>query len=196
MAWRLNEEIDHGWVDNTRKGVVTGEIWLAGVAKPIRLELQGNGHPDLAGCRCTFVNPHPRTGDSGRHLAPLQRGTVGDMTVSHKVKVPTLPLKEWLKRMDLGLPAPTKWHNALYLEWYGERNGRVVIETVEFQVDLDLPKWRMTEDDMRAQAELSSQGAANFMQRLNEAIDKEHARKAAKKIAPAVRKGRRRKPRE
>ncbi len=167
MAFRLAEEVVHGHVDNTRKGVVTGEIWLAGCAAPIRLELSGNGHPDLAGCRCIFRNPAPQAPGRPCELVPVQRGRVGDMTASRKVRVLD-PSAERALAGDSWPEAapPPKWGNALYLEWYSEANGRVVIESASFEVELDLPQWRLSETEIAAQAEQSRTCLEDFLHQL------------------------------
>jgi hypothetical protein len=170
MALRMAEEVVRGFVDNTRKGVITGELWLLGRDEPIRLELTGNGHPDLAGCRCTFTNPAPTPADRHLHIDPVQRGKAGDMTVSRKVRIPALPLDQWLKNRRMGLPAPEKRGNAVYLEWYSEANGRVVVETTAFEVQLDLPEWRLSEAEAKAQAEQGRQSMEEFLGKLEKAV--------------------------
>jgi hypothetical protein len=74
MAWRLQEHVSRGELDNRRRGRVTGRIWLAGVEKPLVLDLLGDCHPDLAGCLLRFENPQP-IAMTTRAPAPRQRGT-------------------------------------------------------------------------------------------------------------------------
>jgi hypothetical protein len=59
MAFRLQDCIVRGEIDNRVKGLVRGQIWVAGRAEPVLLELKGNAWPDLAGCLLTFTNPKP-----------------------------------------------------------------------------------------------------------------------------------------
>lgn len=169
MAFRIQEDVVRGEIDNTRRGVVTGKIWLSGCEQPLTLDLAGNCWRDLAGCRCTFVNPNPEcTKDVS--LTPNQAGEVGDITASRKVRVPDLPLDEWLERKRNGLDAPEHWGNALYLEWYSDTNGRVVIESAGYNLSVSLPEWEMTEDDERRQCELNSEAMQRFMNQLEAAL--------------------------
>ena len=49
MAWRFDEHILRGEIDNRTRGRVTGRLWLSGVAQPLILDLRGDCHPDLRG---------------------------------------------------------------------------------------------------------------------------------------------------
>jgi hypothetical protein len=60
MAWRLNEMVTQGVIDNRQKGKVIGMLWLIGQESAVRLELDGNCAGDLAGCLVEFVNHNPR----------------------------------------------------------------------------------------------------------------------------------------
>ncbi len=169
MAFRIHESVVRGELDNTHRGVVTGRVWLVGRDAPLVLELAGNCWRDLAGRRCTFANPHAVQGDlSG--LSEEQTGEVGDMTASRKVRVPDLPISEWLERKRQGLPAPEHMANSIYLEWYSDQNGRVVIESADYNVEVSLPVWEMTEDEEQRQQELNSEAMLRFMNRLEAAL--------------------------
>ena len=136
MAFRIHDSVVRGEIDNRVKGVVRGKIWIEGRAEPVALELQGNAWPDLAGCRLTFTNPqkripHPHL-DS---LDPVQRGSIGDLTASRKVRVFDLPLEEALAMIRRKEKPPEHIANSLYLEWFSEANGRVVIESADYETD-------------------------------------------------------------
>jgi hypothetical protein len=62
--------------------------------------------------------------------------------------------------------------NSLYLEWFSEANGRVVIESADYELTISTPQWRMTpvEDEQRARD--AAGGMDQFMQRLTEAIER------------------------
>ena len=51
MAWRLHEYVRRGEIDNRQRGLVTGRIWLDGVAEPLELALSGDGHPGFPASR-------------------------------------------------------------------------------------------------------------------------------------------------
>jgi hypothetical protein len=152
VAFRIADSVVRGEIDNRVMGVVRGTIWLEGRVEPVVLELAGNAHPDLAGCRLTFTNPQKRVPHPELPaLARLQRGGIGDLTASRKVRVPAVPIDEFLSwPKEKGRP-PSRWANCLYLEWYSEANGRVVIESTDFEVSISEPEWRLTPEEEAAE---------------------------------------------
>lgn len=56
MAFRIHDHVERGEIDNRVNGIVRGTIWVKGCAQPGVLELQGNEHPDLAGCWLSFTS--------------------------------------------------------------------------------------------------------------------------------------------
>ena len=42
MAFRVHDNVIRGEIDNTRRGVVTGKIWVVGRDEPLELELAGD----------------------------------------------------------------------------------------------------------------------------------------------------------
>jgi hypothetical protein len=176
MAFRIHDSVARGVIDNRRKGIVRGQIWVEGRAEPVALELEGNAWPDLAGCLLTFTNPQPRIPhphlDS---LHPLQRGRIGDLTASRKVRVFDLPLQQALDMIHRGERPPEHLANSLYLEWFSEANGRVVIESADYELAISTPEWRMTPQEDAERAAQAAAGMADFMRRLTQAIE-EHQR--------------------
>ncbi len=171
MAWRIDEAVVRGEIDNRLRGRVTGRIWLAGRDEPVVLELTGNCWRDLAGRRLEFTNPQPKAGNLAS-LAPTQKGTVGDVTASRKVKVPDIPLDELHLYYKTGREMPWHWGNALYLEWFSERNGRVVIETASFELKIvGEPAWEMSGAEEEEQRKVNAAAITGFMDRLSGAAD-------------------------
>jgi hypothetical protein len=163
-----------GEIDNRVKGIVRGRIWLKGGDEPVVLELKGNAHPDLAGCLLTFTNPGPATPlPYSERLNPLQRGGIGDLTASRKVRVPAVPLEEFLDWPEEKGQPPTRWANCLYLEWFSDANGRVVIESADFELKISEPEWRLTPEEDTERASQASSGMDDFVQRLTEAVEKQ-----------------------
>ena len=160
MAWRFHEHILRGELDNRTRGRVTGRIWLAGAEEPLVLDLRGDCAPDLAGCLLTFENPNPVPMTSEPPSA-VQRGWVGDITASQKCRVPDVPVEEFVRAKG---NAPWHWANTLYLEWYSEVNGRVVVQTADFALNLSAPVWTMTEDEYRASREASGREYVDWME--------------------------------
>lgn len=166
MAWRIDEQVIRGEIDNRTPGEVRGQLWLAGRDEPIRLELEGNPWRDLAGHLLRFTNPAPKAGPPGG-LAAVQDGVVGDITASRKVKVPDIPMDELMECYRKKEPFPWHWGNSLYLEWFSQRNGRVVIETTDFILELDdTAAWTMSEEDELEQRRANAAAMTGFMDRM------------------------------
>lgn len=174
MAFRIHDSVVRGEIDNRVKGLVRGKIWIVGRAEPVVLELTGNAHPDLAGCFLTFRNPEKLL--PHQHLdslANFQRGSVGDMTASRKVRVFDVPLEEALAMIRRKEKPPEHMANSLYLEWFSERNGRVVIESADYELQISPPEWRMTPEDENDRARQAEEGMLGFMGQLSQAIEEE-----------------------
>jgi hypothetical protein len=172
MAFRIHDSVVRGEIDNRQKGMVRGKIWLHGLVEPVTLELQGNAHPDLAGCLLTFHNPlqrlpHPHL--DSLHL--MQRGSIGDLTASRKVRVFDVPLQEALDLIRRGEKPPEHWANSLYLEWFSEANGRVVIESADYELTISAPEWSMTPEENEERARDAASGMDGFMRKLTETIE-------------------------
>jgi hypothetical protein len=147
MAWRLHEHVLRGTIDNRMRGRVTGEIWLAGVDQPLMLELTGDCAPDLAGCQLSFENPNT-TPMATKPPAPQQRGPAGDITAARKVRVFDVPIEEAIAMSRRGETPPEHTANAMYLEWFSERSGRVVIESADYRLQISEPAWRYTKEEI------------------------------------------------
>jgi hypothetical protein len=163
MAWRIEEAVDHGEIDNTVPGRTTGRIWLAGRDEPLILSLDGDCWRDLAGTRLEFENPNPRPMTDADALDMDQSGVIGDMTASRKNKVPLVGEEEFERLYEAREEIPYAWKNTLYLEWFSEINGRVVIETTSYQLSVSPHEWVMDEDDEEAQKLANLNAMRDFM---------------------------------
>jgi hypothetical protein len=171
MAWRIEEQVVRGEIDNRTPGRVVGKIWLVGRDEAVELELQGNPWRDLAGHLLKFSNPEAKQGD-GSGLAAYQEGSVGDMTASRKVKVPECTMDELMEFYEAKQPFPWHWGNSIYLEWYSTTNGRVVIEAAHYQLELDAePAWILTGEEEAAQQSASAEAMTDFMERIGAAVN-------------------------
>ncbi len=159
MAWRLDEHVVCGEIDNRQRGRVTGHISLAGVDRPLTLELAGDCHPDLAGCFLRFENPHPLPMTT-RPPAFAQRGAAGDITAARKVRTFDLPAEEAYEMLKRGERPPERKANALYLEWLSPVSGRFVIESASYRLTVSEPAWRFTADEMAERASLAEGSGA------------------------------------
>jgi hypothetical protein len=165
MAWRMAESIVRGEIDNRRRGRVTGR------PEPVKLDLQGNCWRDLAGRRLPFTNPEPKPGDLDA-FAPRQTGPTGDITASRKVKVTDMPPDQIGEHDAAKKPVPWHWGNSLHLEWFSERNGRVVIESADYVLKIiGEPAWEMTPEEEEAQRRANGEALAGSMARLVQAAD-------------------------
>jgi hypothetical protein len=172
MAWRIHDSVQRGEVDNRERGVVRGKVWLRGVAEPVVLDLKGNACADLAGCLLTFENPgEPFPMRADARLNPVQRGTIGDLTASRKVRVLEMPIAEAYLRKKKGLPVPEHMANSLYLEWFSEANGRVVIESADYKLTISPPVWKLSADEEEQRRKSAAEGFAGFMGKLSETIE-------------------------
>lgn len=141
MAWRIDSAVVRGEIDNTVQGVTTGKLWLIHQDEPIALLLQGDCWQDLAGTKLTFTNPKPVLSQEAPELSSPQMGQIGDMTASRKCKVFT----------DLGESNDFSWKNVLYLEWFDRVNGRVLIESADYELTITPFFWKQSETELEAQ---------------------------------------------
>jgi hypothetical protein len=146
MAWRIDEAVIRGEIDNTVEGRTTGRVWLVGREEPLVLDLDGDCLRDLAGTRLMFVNPAPKMQEDALTLVSPQIGLIGDMTASRRCRVPDL-----MDSDSDGDKDGHEWRNVLSLEWFGNMNGRVVIESDAFQLEISPQEWAMDEDADAAQ---------------------------------------------
>src|SRR6266436_1576995 len=163
MAFRIHDSVVRGEIDNRIKGIVRGKIWVEGRAEPAALELKGNAWPDLAGCLLSFTNPQKRI--AHQHLdslQPIQRGTIGDLTASRKVRVFDIPLEQALEMLRRKEKPPEHMANSLYLEWFSQANGRVVIESADFELTMSAPEWRLTPEEEAGRAKQAAAGMEDF----------------------------------
>jgi hypothetical protein len=120
MAWRPNAYLIEGELDNTQLGKVTGWMRFAGMSGKVTFDLEGNFHRDIRGAKIRFKGDASETEPKAKAymhgFAKHQTGKVGDMTA--------------------GLPPADYVSGQAYLEWYGDYNGRVVIELEQSQVEV------------------------------------------------------------
>lgn len=117
MAWRPTAYLIEGELDNTEPGKVTGWMRFAGLAGKVTFDLAGNFHRDIRGAKIRFTGDGaenaPNAAGYMQGFATHQTGETGDITA--------------------GLP-PQDYSITPYIEWYGQENGRVVIELSPDQV--------------------------------------------------------------
>lgn len=172
MAWRIQDSVIRGEIDNRVKGIVRGKLWLHGLDEPVKLDLAGNAGPDLAGCLLKFKNPTQTFPMRKKpKFNPLQRGKIGNLSASQKVRVFTISMEEAFAMIDRGEKPPARRANSLYLEWFSQANGRVVIESADYELTISPPEWRLTPAEDTERAKQAATGMDDFMQKLTEAVE-------------------------
>jgi hypothetical protein len=171
MAWRIEESVIRGEIDNRVRGRVTGRIWVAGLSGPLDLDLKGNAWRDLAGRRLEFSNPAPKPLTAGHKKFSLkQTGVIGDCTASRKVKVPEVSMDELLRLYEEQKPFPWHWGNSLYLEWLSDTLGRVVIESADYTLTISPESaWDMTAEEEQEQRKENTRSIEEFFGNLGPA---------------------------
>ena len=121
MAFRPTQYLIEGELDNTSPGKVTGWMKFAGVKDKVTFDLEGNFHRDIRGAKIHFTgdayedNADIDSGDYFECFAEHQTGNVGDITA--------------------GLP-PFDYGRDVYIEWFSNENGRVVLELEPAQIEV------------------------------------------------------------
>jgi hypothetical protein len=183
MAWRFDKMVIRGEIDNTVRGSVNGTLWLLGREQPMKLDLVGDAWPDLAGCKLTFENPNPMPQpqyDEG--LAMIQTGSVGDITASQKLKKLLVPEEVWMKALEERRFHEVPWvlSNSLYLEWFSDRNGRIVIQTTDYVLHVSERQWELDEDEQAAQQAINEVNMRAFIEDAARALSGEDLADEAK----------------
>jgi len=172
-----------GEIDNTVRGCVTGKLWLLGREQPMTLDLDGDARPDLAGCKLTFenVNPIPQPQyDEG--LSMIQTSSVGDITASQKLKKLLVPEEVWMQAMKEKRFHEMPWvlSNSLYLEWFSNSNGRIVIQTTDYVLTVSERQWEPDADEQAAQAAINEENMRAYMEELSRAVGGEDVADASR----------------
>ena len=84
------------------------------------------------------------------------------MTASRKVRIPPEPIREWLAQ---GAPGKDSlpWGNSVHLEWFSEMNGRVVVESTRYEVEISERAWTMTAEQEKELRQQNVQAMEQFM---------------------------------
>jgi exonuclease III len=153
MAWRPTWVFIEGELDNTIPGKVTGWMKFTGMSEKVIFDLNGDFHRDIRGAKVRLRGDGESAdvNEARKYMedfSTLQKGNAGDMTA--------------------GLP-PIDYSSTPYWEWYGDENGRCVIELETDQVELltqPIPACESDPIDRNQQAE----NMARFLGGMAEAI--------------------------
>ena len=136
MAWRPTRYLLEGELENTTPGKVTGWMKFAGMKNKVTFDLKGDFHRDIRGTRIRLTGDgQEEDAEAASYMdsfAQHQTGNVGDITA--------------------GLP-PQDYVDYPYIEWYGDDNGRIVIELTPEQIAVigNLLPWTQQEPTSREQ---------------------------------------------
>ena len=180
MAWRPTNLVQSGELDNTQCGWTIGWLQIKGVADRLTLKLAGNCHPDLAGWKFRIIRieaePEELNGEddspdyTGINLD--QSGHVGDITADQMIKHHDIPDKELAARLMAGEKPPFTWRNCLYLEWFSNANGRVVIQSTRLEVErIGERAFELTEEQWIEQSRENQHELQFFMTQLGDALE-------------------------
>jgi hypothetical protein len=122
----------------------------------------------------TFSNPLKRIPhrelDS---LNSIQAGSIGDLTASRKVRIFDVPFEVAYAMIKRKEKPPEHMANSLYLEWFSDQNGRVVIESAEYELTISAPEWRLTPEEDVERAKQAATGMDGFIRKLTETIERQ-----------------------
>lgn len=150
MTIRLDSCVVRGELDNRLRGRVTGALWLVGQSEPLELDLKGDAMRDLAGHRVRFRARVPPDGPP-ELLHRRQTGEAGRVTASRKVKVPACSGPELVRNFRHRREFDWRHEPLFQLEWFGDRDGRVVLESTGLELILDgAPAWSLSAEDEEA----------------------------------------------
>lgn len=131
MARRPNEFLIEGVLNNTVPGKVTGWMRFLGMKRKVVFNLDGNFHRDIRGATVKLTNDIKGVSEEEaknrmKGFCYSQRGNVGDMTAGKE---------------------PADYTKYPYFEWYGKKNGRIVLELDPEQVEILTPPIPACESD-------------------------------------------------
>ena len=139
MAWRPSEQLIAGELDNTVLGKVTGFMHFAGVKGKVKFDLEGDFHRDIRGCKivlkgdfhhdihgCKIVLKGEMESFDGymKGFSKNQKGRVGDVTAGNSIG-----------KDENGKPI-YDYVSYPYIEWYSNKNGRVILELEPDQIEI------------------------------------------------------------
>lgn len=176
MAWRPERLVKAGELDNTTLGWTIGWLELEGIDQRLQLKLAGNCHPDLAGWKFRIIRIEPELPEHDASpddpdISLDQSGHVGDITADQMVKHHEMSDSELVRRLMAGEKPPFTWRKCLYLEWFSNTNGRIVIQSTRLEVErIGERAFELTEDEWKEQAQQNANELGHSMVQLTDAL--------------------------
>jgi hypothetical protein len=103
----------------------------------------------------------------------MQRGVAGDLTAARKARVFDMPFEEAYDMLKRKQNPPEHLANTLYLEWFSEANGRVVVESAHYKLTISERSWQLSPEDEDHRAHEVAAAMDEFAQRLTAAIERQ-----------------------
>ncbi|MDF1816052.1 MAG: hypothetical protein P1V20_27880 [Verrucomicrobiales bacterium] len=154
MTFHLGHHVISGFIDNTVRGKITGQLIIDGILEPIMLDLNGNAFADIAGCVVHFENHHsvPISEEVGEMLLSTQKGNAGKFTASRRMALDCEePNVDFPYEPGIDDPGYFTLMNVIELVWYDSRICRVILRAVGYEISAGLPKWKITAGEVEKQ---------------------------------------------
>jgi hypothetical protein len=84
-----------------------------------------------------------------------------------------VPLEEALDMIRRKERPPEHMANSIYIEWFSEANGRVVVESADYEVSVSAPEWRLSPEEEEERVRQAGNGMTYFMEALSRAIEEQ-----------------------
>ena len=147
MAWRIEQFVVRGEIRNSNRNTVSGWLEVLRTEKVgetettqptlLLLSLTGNLTGELEGRTFRFEvreQDRPQLPPAIDHSFHLQQvGAMGD-ALYRMVRVPLVPIEEFIEARRRGETPPEDQRASIYLEWYSQ-NGRVVLELLDPKIE-------------------------------------------------------------
>ena len=140
MVFRLTDSVSSGFIDNTEKGRVYGELMIDGIESPLTFDLEGDCFSDIAGSRIEFTRRNKiYYGDNIVDIPLVVKGKVGEITASKQFKEYEMIMSHY---HDWKVHSRKPFHHirTCYFEWYSE-NARFIILLADYNIKLVEQKW-------------------------------------------------------
>lgn len=175
MAWRLNNVVVAGDLNNTRRNSVWGYLWLRELDRPVMVNLTGDCAGPLQGKRFHFEirdrDAECENDFDYDSFAMEQIGPTGTCTVD-EIGLDTCDLEKSAAPSDLSHLSSSVGKPRLYLEWYSQ-NGRVVLELIDPVLEIDDGQDMDSEVQAALNESLTPEEPAEFVSPQEEELDED-----------------------
>lgn len=87
-----------------------------------------------------------------------------------------IPNDKLVRRLVAGERPPFVWRKCLYLEWFSNANGRVVIQSTRLEVErIGERAFELTDEEWKEQAKSNAEEFNHFMAQLGDSLQRHEA---------------------